>query len=147
MTSERTPPSPDLSGPLLSVEDLRTYFHTRDGVVRAVDGVSLKIRRGEILGLVGESGSGKSVTARSIMRLVPRPGKIQGGRVIFNGRDLLELSNREMQSVRGAQIGMVLQEPMTSLNPVLDDRRPSFRDVHPASSAPPPGPDGSGRDS
>lgn len=104
---------------VLSVRNLRTYFYTRDGVVPAVDDVSFRLRRGEILGLVGESGSGKSVTARSVMRLVPVPGRTVSGEVIFNGQNLLELSESAMQRIRGAQIGMVLQEPMTSLNPVL----------------------------
>ena len=104
---------------LLRVEDLHTSFFTRRGEVRAVDGVSFTIQKGEILGLVGESGSGKSVTAMSIMRLVAPPGEVVGGRLLFQGRDLLALSSREMREVRGAQIGMVLQDPMASLNPVL----------------------------
>lgn len=104
---------------LLSVEDLSTYFFTRDGVVAAVDGVSFEIHRGEILGLVGESGSGKSVTARSIMGLVPPPGRTVDGSVQFHGRDILNSSRGEMRAIRGAQISMVMQEPMTSLNPVL----------------------------
>lgn len=104
---------------LLSVEDLHTSFFTRRGVVPAVDGVSFTIRKGEIVGLVGESGSGKSVTAMSVMRLVPPPGRITGGRIMFQGRDLLTLSKNEMRRVRGAHIGVVLQDPMASLNPVL----------------------------
>jgi oligopeptide/dipeptide ABC transporter ATP-binding protein len=104
---------------VLRVEHLRTYFFTRDGVVPAVDDVSFRIRRGEILGLVGESGSGKSITARSVMRLVPSPGRTISGEVWFRGQDLLDMPERDMRHIRGAGIGMVLQEPMTSLNPVL----------------------------
>ncbi len=106
--------------PLLEVQDLRTYFHTRAGVAKAVDGVSFKLGAAETLGLVGESGCGKSVTALSIMRLVSDPpGKIEGGRIRFNGRDLLTLSDEEMCEVRGNDVAMIFQEPMTSLNPVL----------------------------
>jgi oligopeptide/dipeptide ABC transporter ATP-binding protein len=105
---------------LLEVKDLRTSFHTAEGVARAVDGVSLGVDRGEILGVVGESGSGKSVTALSIMRLVQEPGRIaDGSRILFNGRDLLGLSEKEMRGVRGNDIAMIFQEPMTSLNPVF----------------------------
>lgn len=105
---------------LLEVQDLRTYFHTRAGVAKAVDGVSFKLGAAETLGLVGESGCGKSVTALSIMRLVSDPpGKIEGGRIRFNGRDLLALSDEEMCEVRGNDVAMIFQEPMTSLNPVL----------------------------
>jgi oligopeptide/dipeptide ABC transporter ATP-binding protein len=106
-------------GELLRVEDLRTYFHTDDGVVRAVDGVSFSVGARETLCLVGESGCGKSVTALSLLRLVPSPpGRIEGGRVVFQGRDLLALDEREMRAIRGNQISMIFQEPMTSLNPV-----------------------------
>ena len=105
---------------VLDVRDLRTYFTTRWGTVRAVDGVSYQVRRGETLGIVGESGSGKSVTALSIMRLVPSPpGHIVGGEVILNGRDILQISEREMTRVRGGEISMILQDPMTALNPVF----------------------------
>ena len=105
---------------LLEVQDLRTYFHTRAGVAKAVDGVSFKLGAAETLGLVGESGCGKSVTALSIMRLVSDPpGKIEGGRIRFNGRDLLTLSDEEMCEVRGNDVAMIFQEPMTSLNPVM----------------------------
>jgi len=105
---------------LLEVRDLRTYFFTPEGVVKAVDGVSYALEEGETLGLVGESGCGKSVSALSIMRLVPDPpGKIVGGEVIFDGQDLLNLPGSEIRRVRGKQIAMVYQEPMTSLNPVL----------------------------
>jgi len=105
---------------LLEVKDLQTHFLTRGGVVRAVDGVSWDIEEGETVALVGESGCGKSVTALSIMRLVSLPaGRIVGGRIIFKGRDLLTLGEDEMRRVRGREIGMIFQEPMTSLNPVL----------------------------
>jgi peptide/nickel transport system ATP-binding protein len=108
--------------PLLQVHDLQTYFETERGVVRAVDGVSYHVEQGEIVGLVGESGCGKSVSLLSVMRLLPTPpARIVGGRVEFAGRDLLQLAAHgpEMRSIRGGQIGMVFQEPMTSLNPVL----------------------------
>ena len=105
--------------PLLSVESLRTQFATSAGVVRAVDGLSFAIDRGEVLGLVGESGCGKSVTSLSIMRLVPPPGAIVGGRIRLDGDDLLDKDAEAMRRVRGARIGMVFQEPMTSLNPVF----------------------------
>jgi oligopeptide/dipeptide ABC transporter ATP-binding protein len=104
---------------LLRVEDLVTEFHTRDGTLRAVDKVSFAIRQGQTLGLVGESGSGKSVTALSIMRLISRPGRIAEGSVYFNGRDLIDLEEPEMRQVRGSDIAMIFQEPMTSLNPVF----------------------------
>ena len=104
---------------LLQIRDLRTAFHTRRGTALAVDGVSLDVRRGETLCLVGESGCGKSVTALSILRLVSPPGRIDGGSIVFAGRDLLSLSERAMRQVRGARISMVFQEPMTSLNPVF----------------------------
>jgi peptide/nickel transport system ATP-binding protein len=105
--------------PLLAVENLRTQFATRAGVVRAVDGVSFAIERGEVLGLVGESGCGKSVTSLSIMRLVPPPGRVTAGRVLLDGEDLLDRNAEAMRRVRGARIAMVFQEPMTSLNPVF----------------------------
>ena len=105
--------------PLLRVDRLTTVFDTARGALPAVDAVSFEIRAGETLGLVGESGSGKSVTALSIMRLVQPPGRIASGRVIFKGRDLLTLGEREMQRVRGAEISLIFQEPMTALNPVF----------------------------
>ena len=105
--------------PLLSVEGLETHFPTSRGVLRAVDGVSFTIDRGEVLGLVGESGCGKSVTSLSIMRLVPPPGRITAGRILLDGEDLLVKDAEAMRQVRGARIGMVFQEPMTSLNPVF----------------------------
>ena len=104
----------------LRIEDLRTQFLARGGIARAVDGVSYHVNPGETLGVVGESGCGKSVTALSVMRLVPDPpGRIVGGRVLLHGVDLLRLSEAEMRRVRGNRIGMIFQEPMTSLNPVL----------------------------
>jgi peptide/nickel transport system ATP-binding protein len=106
--------------PLLRVEHLKTHFHTRDGVVRAVDGVSFDVRPGETLAVVGESGCGKSVTAMSILRLLPMPpARIVAGRIEFEGRNLLDLPEPEMRRIRGNAIAMVFQEPMTSLNPVL----------------------------
>ena len=107
-------------GALLEVRNLTTHFLTAAGVVRAVDGVSWDIREGETVALVGESGCGKSVSALSVMRLVPAPaGRIVGGQVLFKGRDLLTLSEEEMRRIRGREIAMIFQEPMTSLNPVL----------------------------
>jgi peptide/nickel transport system ATP-binding protein len=106
--------------PILDIADLRTWFFTRDGVVRAVDGVSFHVIPGETLAIVGESGCGKSVTALSILRLIPSPpGRIVSGAIRFTGRDLLGLSEAEMRQVRGNEISMIFQEPMTSLNPVL----------------------------
>lgn len=105
---------------LLEVRNLRTFFRTPAGVVKAVDDVSFRVHRGEALAVVGESGCGKTVTALSVMRLVPDPpGKIEGGEVIFEGRDLLQVSETEMRRVRGNHIGMIFQDPMTSLNPVF----------------------------
>ena len=105
---------------LLEVNDLRTYFYTQEGVVKAVDGTSYSVEEGETLGLVGESGCGKSVSALSILRLIPSPpGKIVSGEIMFQGRDLLKLDENEMRRIRGNDIAMVFQEPMTSLNPVL----------------------------
>jgi peptide/nickel transport system ATP-binding protein len=105
---------------LLEVDDLRTHFYTRDGVVRAVDGVSYRVHPGETLAVVGESGCGKSVTALSILRLIASPpGRIVSGRLMFEGRNLLELTDAQMRAIRGNQISMIFQEPMTSLNPVL----------------------------
>src|SRR5213083_2442708 len=105
---------------LLEVNELKTQFFTRDGVVRAVDGVTFHLDQGETLGLVGESGCGKSVTALSLMRLIPQPpGRIVSGQVMFDGRDLLKLKEDDMRKVRGNDIAMIFQDPMTSLNPVL----------------------------
>jgi oligopeptide/dipeptide ABC transporter ATP-binding protein len=106
--------------PLLRVEDLQTYFYTRTGVVKAVDGITFDLHPGETLGIVGESGSGKSMTAWSILGLVPQPaGKIVGGKIIFKGQNLLEASEAEMRAIRGSGISMVMQDPLTSLNPVF----------------------------
>jgi oligopeptide transport system ATP-binding protein len=104
---------------LLEVRDLHTEFPTKDGTVKAVDGVSFELDRGETLGIVGESGSGKSVTVLSVMRLLQRPGRITRGQVLFKGRDLTKVSDGEMQEIRGAEIAMIFQDPMTSLNPVF----------------------------
>ncbi|MFY9526045.1 MAG: ABC transporter ATP-binding protein, partial [Limnochordia bacterium] len=105
---------------LLSVKGLKTYFYTDDGVIPAVDGVSFDLDRGGTIGIVGESGCGKSVTSLSVMGLIPQPpGKIEGGEIIFEGRNLLELDEAEMRHIRGNDISMIFQEPMTSLNPVF----------------------------
>jgi oligopeptide transport system ATP-binding protein len=106
--------------PLLEVRDLRTEFVTQDGIVHAVNGISYTLREGEALGLVGESGCGKSVSALSLMRLIPSPpGRIAGGEILFEGRDLLKLGDEEIRRIRGNRIAMIFQDPMTSLNPVL----------------------------
>jgi oligopeptide/dipeptide ABC transporter ATP-binding protein len=108
------------NGILLEIQDLQTHFVTDAGTVRAVDGVSLKVRKGETLGIVGESGCGKSVTALSVLRLIPNPpGRVVGGKILLDGRNLLELPEDEMRKVRGGSISMIFQEPMTSLNPVF----------------------------
>src|SRR5690554_496748 len=104
---------------LLDVQDLRTWFHTRQGVVKAVDGVSLQLRQGEILGLVGESGSGKSITGFSLMGLVDHPGRIQAGRLRFNGLDLQQLPAEQYRQLRGRDMAMIFQDPMMTLNPTL----------------------------
>jgi oligopeptide/dipeptide ABC transporter ATP-binding protein len=104
---------------LLRIDNLKTYFHASGGVVKAVDGVSLSIAEGQILGLVGESGSGKSMTCRSIMRLLPPSARVEGGHVYFRGEDVLTWSEAQLTSWRGAEVSMILQEPMTALNPVL----------------------------
>ncbi len=114
--------TPDIgpSAPILSVEDLRTYFFTQDGVTRAVDGLSFEVRPGDTLGIVGESGCGKSITALSIMRLLPpKLARTVGGRIRFEDREILTLGEAEMGDIRGNRIAMIFQEPMTSLNPVL----------------------------
>jgi peptide/nickel transport system ATP-binding protein len=114
------PPAPAIAEPLLEITDLKTWFFTRDGTVRAVDGVSFSVLPGETLAIVGESGCGKSVTALSVLRLVASPpGRIVSGSIRFAGRDLLALSDAEMRRVRGNEISMIFQEPMTSLNPVM----------------------------
>ncbi len=107
-------------GNLLEVNNLRTYFDTEDGVVKAVDGISFQLKRGETLGIVGESGSGKSVTNLSIIRLVPSPpGRIVSGELLFDGTDLLTLTENEVRKIRGRRIAMIFQDPMTSLNPFM----------------------------
>jgi len=108
----------DNSEILVDVRDLQTYFYTDDGIVKAVDGMSFIIHKGEVLGLVGESGCGKSVASLSIMQLVEAPGKIVGGEIIFKGENLLTKTPEQMRKIRGAEISMIFQEPMTSLNPV-----------------------------
>ncbi|HEY0919487.1 ABC transporter ATP-binding protein [Devosia sp.] len=108
-----------MSETLLSVRDLRTVFETRAGMVRAVDGVDVEVRRGECLGVVGESGSGKSVTFASVMGLVRSPGRVEGGEIVFDGRDLRALNPRQMRAVRGRDIAMTMQDALTALNPAL----------------------------
>src|SRR5437899_5219714 len=106
--------------PLLQVRGLKTHFFTDEGVVRAVDGIDITINKGETLGIVGESGCGKSVTALSVMRLIPQPpGRIVEGQILYNGKNLLDLPPAQMRKIRGKEISMIFQEPMTSLNPVF----------------------------
>jgi oligopeptide/dipeptide ABC transporter ATP-binding protein len=117
---DRTAVAQDQTEPVLKVEDLRTYFDTRDGVVKAVDGLSFAVKPGEILGVVGESGCGKSITSLSVMQLVPSPPvRYASGQILYKGRDLLKASEDEMRRVRGNEISMIFQDPMSSLNPVL----------------------------
>src|SRR5579863_9908082 len=104
---------------LIDIRNLRTHFFTDDGVVRAVDGVSFPIYRGKTLGVVGESGCGKSVTALSVLRLISPPGRIVDGEILFDGKNLATLPEAQMRSIRGRDISMIFQEPMTSLNPVF----------------------------
>ena len=127
MAPSTTPETPNRTRPtdendpdiLLRVEDLTTYFYTEDGVVKAVDGISFNLRRGETMGLVGESGCGKSVTSLSIMRLIGQPGKIVRGRVVFDGTDLLSLTEDQMCKIRGNKVSMIFQQPTSCLNPVF----------------------------
>src|SRR5512138_2429541 len=105
--------------PTLEVVDLHTHFFTREGVVKAVNGVSFAVGPGEVLGLVGESGSGKSITGFSILGLIDPPGRIVGGEILFQGRDLVPLAERERRKLRGSKIAMIFQDPMMTLNPVL----------------------------
>jgi oligopeptide/dipeptide ABC transporter ATP-binding protein len=118
--SKRRPRHERGERPLLEVKGLRTSFQTRDGLVQAVSGIDFHVDRGEIMGLVGESGCGKSVTSLSILRLVAKPGRIDAGEVIFDGRDLLKVSNEDMRRIRGDRISMIFQQPTSSLNPVWD---------------------------
>ncbi|MBF8289121.1 MAG: putative transporter ATP-binding protein [Chloroflexi bacterium] len=118
--SARRAPRPRGERPLLEVKGLHTTFHTRDGVVRAVDGIDFHVDRGEIMGLVGESGCGKSVTSLSIMRLVAKPGRVESGEILFDGQDLLKLPSEAMRRIRGERISMIFQQPTSSLNPVWD---------------------------
>jgi len=108
-----------ITKPLLEVRNLKTFFYTEDGTVRAVDGVDIEVYPGEVLGIVGESGCGKSVTSLSIMRLIGQPGKIIAGEIFYEGRDLLKLTEAEMMKMRGNRISMIFQQPQTSLNPVF----------------------------
>ncbi len=111
---------------VLEVNDLQTHFFTRLGIVKAVDGVSFNVRKGETLGIVGESGCGKTMTARSLLRLVPKPsGRIVGGQILLKGDDLLQKSENEMRSIRGRRISMIMQDPQTSLNPFVYHRKPT----------------------
>ena len=133
--------NPSESKTILDVNGLKTYFYSSRGAARAVDGVSFHLQRGEVLGVVGESGSGKSVTAQSIMRLIPEPpGKIVDGRIDFEGNNLLDLTMQQMRLIRGNRIAMIFQEPMTSLNPVLPSatrfRRCSSCTARPAARRP-----------
>ncbi len=104
---------------ILEIDDLRTYFHDRRTVLKAVDGVSLKLNRGEVLGVVGESGCGKTTLGLSILNLVAHPGYIEGGRILYNGRDILQMSSEDLRSLRGREISMIFQSPIEGLNPVL----------------------------
>ena len=107
------------NGDILQVRDLRTYFYTDEGIVRAVDDVSFSVAAGETLGIVGESGSGKTVAALSLMRLIEEPARIASGQIMFQGRDIVTMTTEELRKVRGGGIAMVFQDPMTSLNPVI----------------------------
>ena len=119
---------PDSAVPVLVVDDLRTHFHTRDGTVRAVDGVSFDLSPGETLCVVGESGCGKSVTALSILGLLPvPPASIESGKILFEGEDLVQASEERLREIRGNSISMIFQEPMTSLNPGHDRGRSDRR--------------------
>src|SRR3954462_4034254 len=110
----------ETNGSLLTVKNLKTYFQTEDGVVKAVDGVTFELEKGETIGIVGESGSGKSVTNLSVMRLIPQPpGEIAGGDIVFDGIDVLGLPIDQVRKIRGKRIAMIFQDPMTSLNPFL----------------------------
>ena len=120
MTDERTGEQDGVQRPpLLEVQGLRTWFHTDEGIAKAVDGVTYTVAKGQTLGVVGESGCGKSVTALSVMQLVPQPaGRFEGGKILFRGQNLLDRSPEEMREIRGNEIAMIFQEPMSALNPV-----------------------------
>ncbi len=105
---------------ILDVNNLKTYFHTFKGVVKAVDGVSFDLEKGEILGIVGESGGGKSVTGFSLLKLIEEPGRIEGGQILFKGEDIVKKNEKEMKDIRGSEISMIFQDPMTSLNPLYN---------------------------
>lgn len=125
-------PQRDLNQPLLEVKNLKTYFYTEDGVVKAVDGVDFYVSPGEVMGLVGESGCGKSVTSLSIMRLISMPGKVVEGEIIFDGKDLLKYTEEQMVHIRGNRISMIFQQPQTALNPVfkVGDQIAEVLDIH-----------------
>ena len=108
-----------MSEEILKVENLKTYFFTASGVSKAVDGVSYTLRKGEILGIVGESGSGKSVSANSVIRLLPKTGKVVDGTILFEGKDMRAISDKELRQIRGNDISVIFQDPMTSLDPVF----------------------------
>jgi len=120
------------SKPLLEIKNLKTYFYTDDGIVRAVDGVDIEVYPGEVLGLVGESGCGKSVTSLSIMRLISKPGRIDSGEILLDGENLLDFTENEMMKVRGNRISMIFQQPQTSLNPVfrIGEQLAEVLDIH-----------------
>lgn len=122
----------DSAQPLLEVRNLKTYFFTEDGVVKAVDGVDFQVFPGEVMGLVGESGCGKSVTSLSIMRLISPPGKIVQGEILFDGKDLLKYTEEQMVHIRGNRISMIFQQPQTALNPVfkVGDQIAEVLDIH-----------------
>ena len=122
-----TDPQAGSPGELLTIDGLKTHFYTQEGTVRAVDGVSFEIRDGQTLGVVGESGCGKSITAMSVLRLIERPGRIVDGKVMLRGKDMLGVSESEMRDIRGNQISMIFQEPMSSLNPLHTVERRSVR--------------------
>jgi ABC-type dipeptide/oligopeptide/nickel transport system ATPase component len=105
---------------LLDVRDVHTHFFTREGVVRALNGVTLRLRRSSVVGLLGESGAGKSLTALSILRIVPYPGEVVDGEIFFEGRDLLRLDEKQMRTIRGREISLIFQDPVAGLNPMLD---------------------------
>src|SRR5438093_12901615 len=108
-----------MSDPVLEIKDLRTYYHDRKVILKAVDGVNLALERGTILGIVGESGCGKSTLALSILNLIPHPGHIESGQILFNGRNILEMPAPEIREVRGKEISIIFQDPIAGLNPVL----------------------------